>query len=74
MNKTQWKDLSPGTRRLLTLGTIIQIALLGAAHLDLTRRSADEIRGKKGVWRALTLINFVGPIMYFIFGRRKHPH
>lgn len=71
MKKKQWKDLSPETRRVLTAGAVVQIALLGAAHLDLSRRSADEIRGKKGVWRLLTLINFVGPITYFMFGRRK---
>ena len=71
MKKNQWKHLSPQTRKVLTAGVVVQIALLGAAHLDLSRRSADEIRGKKGVWRLLTLINFVGPITYFIFGRRK---
>lgn len=71
MKKTQGKDLSPNTRKFLTVGGITQLLLFAASNRDLSRRSASEVRGRKGMWRILTLVNFVGPISYFMFGRRK---
>lgn len=67
--KKKWNDLSPQTRKLLSAAAVVQLLLLGLSHADLSRRSADEIRGRKGVWRAVTLVNFVGPLAYFSFGR-----
>lgn len=69
--KTQWKDLSPGTKRVITGGGILQLFLLGLAHRDISRRPAEQIRGGKGVWRIATLVNFIGPLAYFAFGRRR---
>lgn len=70
MAKRKWKDLSPKTRKLLVAAGIAQVVLLSIAHGDLTRRSQDEVRGPKRAWRLITLIDFVGPIAYFIAGRR----
>lgn len=53
------------------LGTA-QLGLLIAAERDIQRRPADLIRGPKTRWRLLCLINFVGPLSYFAFGRRGH--
>lgn len=44
--------------------------LLGAALLDLRRRPAARVRGSKKWWAAASLVNFVGPLAYFAFGRR----
>ncbi len=60
---------SAGGKVLLGLLIVIQLALTGAAHADLSRRDASEIRGSKAKWRAITLINFIGPILYFSRGR-----
>jgi len=30
----------------------------------------DQVKGPKALWRAVTLINFVGPLSYFALGRR----
>ena len=49
---------------------MVQLGLLVAAQIDLTRRSDDQVNGPKAVWRAVTLINFVGPLAYFAVGRR----
>jgi len=47
---------------------IIQLALVVAALLDLSRRSAT--RGPKWVWVLVILfVNLIGPIVYFAIGR-----
>jgi hypothetical protein len=55
---------------IVVLGTV-QLGLLIAAERDIQRRPAALIRGPKTRWRLLCLINFLGPIAYFTFGRRK---
>jgi len=37
---------------------------------DLHRRPADQIRGRKWVWR-LASLNLSGSAAYFLFGRRR---
>lgn len=71
--KKTWKELSPMARFGTILGATIQFALLIAAQRDISRRPAAEIRGSKAMWRAATLINFVGPGCYFTFGRKRLP-
>lgn len=69
--RRQWRDLSPAQR----IGTVIlgaaQIALFGAAQLDLWRRPAHQVRGRKWMWATLDFVNFFGPLAYFAFGRRR---
>ena len=52
---------------------LIELALMAAALLDLSRRSAQNVQGhNKWVWVAvIVLINFIGPIAYFIVGREE---
>jgi phospholipase D-like protein len=50
---------------------IVQFALLIAALADIWRRPKEEIRGDKRLWTAVSFVNFIGPISYFIFGRRR---
>ena len=49
----------------------VQISLLVAALADLRRRPADQLRGTKAMWTAVSFVNFVGPLAYFAFGRRR---
>jgi len=49
---------------------LIQIILLIVALLDLIRR--EQTRGPKWVWAVvIVLVNIIGPIVYFIFGRKE---
>lgn len=49
---------------------IIELALLVAALLDLSRR--EKTRGPKWVWVLVILfVNLLGPIIYFLFGREE---
>ena len=49
----------------------IQPLLAAAALLDLRRRPGDQVRGSKKLWAAAAFMNFVGPLAYFAFGRRR---
>jgi hypothetical protein len=69
-NKKSWDDLSPVQRAGVGVLGVVQVGLLVAAQIDLTRRTDEQINGPKPLWRAITLINFVGPLAYFAFGRR----
>jgi hypothetical protein len=53
---------------LLIPVVLIELALLIIALVDLIRR--EKTRGPKWVWvLVIVLINFIGPIVYFITGR-----
>jgi hypothetical protein len=69
--KKRWSDLSPGQRRATVGAGLVELGLKIAAVVDLRRRPADEIRGSKPLWVALLFVNFVGPLAYFAFGRKR---
>jgi hypothetical protein len=49
----------------------VQVGLQVAALVDLRRRPPDRVRGRKAIWAALSFVNFLGPIAYFAYGRRR---
>jgi len=72
----QWSDLSEGNRRLLIAVAAADITLRIAALVDIKRRPASQIRGRKWAWAtAVAIVNSAGilPISYFVFGRRQPP-
>ncbi|WP_308491558.1 hypothetical protein [Microbacterium terrisoli] len=69
MAKPRWNELSPGLRAVIVIAGVVQIGLIGAAHADLSRRADAQVRGPKRMWRLISLINYVGPIAYFVAGR-----
>ena len=69
-NHKSWSDLTSAQQAGVGVLGVVQIGLLVAAQIDLTRRRDDQVNGPKALWRALTLINFVGPLAYFAVGRR----
>jgi hypothetical protein len=67
----RWQDLSTGQRRGIVLSSVVQFALLSAALVDIWRRPEEKIRGSKRLWALAAFVNFVGPIAYFAFGRKR---
>jgi hypothetical protein len=54
---------------LLIPVVLIELALLVTALVDLIRR--EQTRGPKWAWvLVIVLINFIGPIIYFVVGRK----
>jgi hypothetical protein len=50
---------------------VVQVSLSVATLVDLRRRPSIQIRGSKRLWAAAAFVNFVGPLAYFSFGRRR---
>lgn len=69
--KKSWSDLTPGQRALALAAAGLQVGLLVAALADIRRRPPDQVRGSKAIWVAVSFINFVGPLAYFRYGRRR---
>jgi hypothetical protein len=74
MVRRRWRDLDGRTRRLILVGAVLEGSLKAAALVDLARRPATKVRGRKALWAtAIVLVNSVGgaPIAYFALGRRR---
>jgi hypothetical protein len=72
--KRQWSDLSPRTRRVVTIAAVAEGILKLAALIDLKRRPASQVRGPKWLWATvITVVSSAGvvPISYFVVGRRQ---
>ena len=67
----RWSDITPQQKSRAITSVIIQFALAAAAWTDLAKRPADDVNGPKPMWAAIILVNFVGPLAYFAFGRRR---
>ena len=68
--KKQWKEMAPWQKASALVMISVQVSLLASALVDIRRRPAEEIRGNKWLWTGVSFINFVGPISYFLFGRK----
>jgi hypothetical protein len=50
---------------------VIQLFLLIAGAVDLAKRDRTQVRGGlKWPWVIVLLINIIGPLVYFVFGRK----
>jgi hypothetical protein len=74
----KWDELSQPEKSMAVMSfagqavvAMVQVGLLIAALLDLRKRPAEQIKGRKLAWFFIVFINWVGPISYFIFGRKK---
>ena len=74
MAAKQWSDLDERTRKLLISMAVAEGILKLAALIDIKRRPASQIRGRKWMWASVvTVVSSAGviPISYFLFGRRQ---
>jgi hypothetical protein len=71
MPAQQWSDLSPGRQTGMLIAASVHLALAATAWTDLAHRPAALIRGPKALWAVLIAVNFIGPLSYFVVGRRR---
>jgi Phospholipase_D-nuclease N-terminal len=71
--KKQWSDLTDGQRAAIVVGGAVELVLTTLALVDLVRRPAAQVRGRKALWALGSVVQPVGPVAYLLLGRR-HPH
>ncbi len=71
MARKHWRDLDPGQQTAILVMASVQVSLAATAWIDLARRPSALVRGPKPLWAAAIAVNFVGPIAYFVAGRRR---
>lgn len=69
LRKKRWSEYSPVQQVVLGVVMVLSLGLVAAAERDVQRRSTDEIRGSRLLWRVLCL-NALGAIGYYLLGRR----
>jgi phospholipase D-like protein len=69
--KRKFTDLSTAERAAVGAAGVVQVGLAAVALLDLRKRPARKIRGDKRLWVAASFVNYVGPIAYFTYGRKR---
>jgi hypothetical protein len=69
--KKRWSDLSPNQRTAIVVGALVELILTTIALRDLVRRRPDEVRGWKLGWVLTFFVQPIGPVLYFLFGRRR---
>ncbi|MDO7868911.1 hypothetical protein [Nocardioides jiangxiensis] len=70
MAKKTWNDLSPTQQKLVIAAGVVETLLTGYVLRDLGKRSKEQVRGPKLLWRAGSVVQPVGPLAYLAFGRR----
>jgi hypothetical protein len=74
--KKQWKgeirmDAIVSNLPIIAPILIIQLILIVVAIIDLVR--IDQTKGPKWLWVIIILfVNIIGPILYFVIGRRNN--
>lgn len=53
------------------VANLAHMALMALAIRDLRQRPEEEINGNKRLWYGIVLVQIVGPIAYFAFGRKR---
>ena len=69
--RRRWSDLSPRRQWVTLLAGALQLALAATSWADLARRPAARVNGPKPLWAAVIAVNFVGPLAYLRWGRRR---
>ncbi|MFZ0323748.1 MAG: PLD nuclease N-terminal domain-containing protein [Actinomycetes bacterium] len=67
----RWSELSRTQQtRIVVLGTV-EVILTAVALVDLARRPAEQVRGRKALWAMGVFVQPVGPVAYLVLGRRR---
>ena len=69
MAKKSWKDLSGAQRAAVLTVASVELALTATALVDLARRPAAQVRGRKALWALGVFVQPVGPVLYLAWGR-----
>jgi Phospholipase_D-nuclease N-terminal len=68
MATKKWSDLSDSQKTAVLVLVSVELSLTATALVDLARRPAAQVRGRKGVWALAIFVQPVGPIAYLAWG------
>jgi hypothetical protein len=71
IQRKKWSDLTTGQQTATLIGAAVQFSLMFAALWDMWHRPAEEINGDRRWWTLASFVNFIGPLAYFLFGRKR---
>ncbi len=71
MAKKSWGDLGSFQKGVIGLLVVAQLGLMVATIVDVWTRPSEEIRGRKRIWFAAAFVNYVGPLTYYLVGRKR---
>lgn len=72
LRRNWWVEWTTYEKAGIILLAVARFGLAVVALADVLRRPAEKVNGNKVAWSAAILaINFIGPIAYFIFGRKQ---
>jgi hypothetical protein len=69
MANKKWDDLTDAQKTAVLTVASVELALTATALVDLVRRPADQVRGRKAVWGLVVLLQPIGPVAYLAWGR-----
>jgi len=69
--KKRWSEFSPRQQTAIIVGAIAELIMTTLALHDLARRPATQVRGWKRLWVPVCFVQPIGPILYFLVGRRR---
>lgn len=55
---------------MVATAAAVEVVLTTVALVDIAKRPPGGVRGPKALWAAGCLVQPVGPVAYFAFGRR----
>ena len=55
----------------IVLGAIAELIMTTIALRDLAHRPAKGVRGRKLMWALTCFVQPVGPVLYFLLGRKR---
>ena len=70
MAKKQWSDLTESQQRAVVIVGAVEVVTSALALRDLARRPAEDVNGPKWLWALACFVQPVGPLAYFLKGRR----
>ncbi|MBB1056957.1 hypothetical protein G6020_06010 [Dietzia sp. B19] len=71
MRTKSWRRLTDSQKAAILVLASVQLSLAVSAWTDLAFRPAEQVRGSKARWAAIIAVNFIGPALYFVRGRRR---
>ena len=72
--KRRWSDFSRRQQTAIVLGAIAELIMTTIALRDLAHRPATQVRGWKLPWVLAFFVQPIGPVAYFLVGRRGTRH